>query len=340
MILGGGDKKHVEILKRDKAKLNKEISKMQIYPKTISAYIHFEYEKSKVDCLTYFNDHYLFNTCGHNCVRGCCCCCVKEPDQKYLFFGEKLLVKQEKVPAPEDINWSSFELTSCGQFCRGCFAFLIILLFLAISCSIIGLCSIYIASHASNCQDVTLPADLTAAQSETNTTILQCFCDSHLVDTFRDNDYKTLCDPYLENIYISQGIQYAVIATSAFTNWLFGLVVDKLVSCVRPESRASGLIIKTIIYTSFLIFNTIFVPLLVYADIFGFTPSNYISFVTIISTDIHNFFAVENLSFYPDFSEVWYRNLSPIYVNFMVLNTIAIWFFLCVEKCLASKESL
>ena len=103
-----------------------------------------------------------------------------------MFFGEKLLVKQEKVPTPEDINWSSFELTACGQLCRGCFAFFIILIFLAISCSIIGLCSIYIASHASNCQGITLPADLTAAQSETNATIVQCYCDAHLVDTFNN----------------------------------------------------------------------------------------------------------------------------------------------------------
>ena len=80
VILGGGDKYHVEALKKDKAKLNKEISKMQIYPKTISTYIHFEYEKSKVDCLTYFNDHYLFNNCSHGCMRGCCCCCVKTPE--------------------------------------------------------------------------------------------------------------------------------------------------------------------------------------------------------------------------------------------------------------------
>lgn len=71
----------------------KYINTLQIYPKTISAFIHFQYEKSKVDCLTYFNEHYLFDTCSHNCMRSMCCCCVAEPEQKYLFHGEKLFIK-------------------------------------------------------------------------------------------------------------------------------------------------------------------------------------------------------------------------------------------------------
>lgn len=79
---------------------------MKINPKTISAYVHYEYEKSKVECLTYFNKHYLFNSCSHGAVRGCCCCCVDDPKEKFKLANKyKLLVKNEEVPNPEDINW-------------------------------------------------------------------------------------------------------------------------------------------------------------------------------------------------------------------------------------------
>ena len=104
-MLGGGDKENLRYLKKEKEKLAKYINNLQIFPKTISAFVHFQYEKSKQDCLTYFNDHYLFDTCGHNCARSCCCCCVNEPDQKYMLDGEKLFIKSEKVSSPEDIEW-------------------------------------------------------------------------------------------------------------------------------------------------------------------------------------------------------------------------------------------
>lgn len=100
------------------------------------------------------------------------------------------------------------------------------------------------------------------------------------------------------------------------------------------------MLIKTTIYTCFIIFNTIFVPLLIYANIFGFQPSNYVSFITIVSSDVKNFFSVENLSFYPDFTTVWYKNVSVIYVNFLIINTVVCWVFFLIDKCSASKTSL
>lgn len=116
--------------------------------------------------------------------------------------------------------------------------------------------------------------------------------------------------------------------------------MDKLITFVRPISKSSALLAKTTILTIFLIFNTIFIPLLIYSDIFGFQPSKYVSFVTIISTDINNFFNVSNITFYPDFNTVWYRNVSVIYVNYLIMNTIAVWLFYLKERCSARKESL
>lgn len=139
---------------------------------------------------------------------------------------------------------------------------------------------------------------------------------------------------------ISQGIQYAVILTSAITNFIFGVVVDKLVNCVRPASKSSGMVYKIAIYTFFLCFNSVLIPVLIYADIFGFAPSKYVSFLTLISTDIKNFFALSSLTFYPDFNSTWYRNVSSVYVNFLVMDSAITWVMFILDKCKSSYSSL
>ena len=45
---------------------------------------------------------------------------------------------------------------------------------------------------------------------------------------------------------------------------------------------------KTIVYTLFLIFNTVFVPILIYSNIYGFKTTDYASLLTIISSDLKN----------------------------------------------------
>lgn len=131
-----------------------------------------------------------------------------------------------------------------------------------------------------------------------------------------------------------------MILTSAITNFIFGLIVDKLINCVRPASKSSGLLYKVTIYTTFLIFNSVFIPVLIYADIFGFTPSSYVSFLTLISSDVKNFFAFSSLTFYPEFSTVWYKNVSSVFVNFLVVDTVLTWVFLIVDKCKAGYSGL
>jgi hypothetical protein len=92
----------------------------------------------------------------------------------------------------------------------------------------------------------------------------------------------------MNDFFISQGIQYAVVAISAVTNTLFGFVVDKIINFTRPSSYSAGLMGKTITYTLFLIFNTVFVPILIYSNIYGFKTTDYASLLTIISADLKN----------------------------------------------------
>lgn len=217
-----------------------------------------------------------------------------------------------------------------------------ILLFLAISCAIIGLCSLYITSHSNNCEGLNISSYTAASATASGSTlIMQCYCNAHLVDSFTDSTIKTACTDYLTGIYVEQSIQYVVIITSSLTNFLFGLVVDKLITCVRPASQGAALSTKTIIYTLFLILNSIVVPLLIYADIFGFQASSYVSFLTIISSNANAFFQASSISLYPNFTPVWYRNVSPVFTNFLIFNTLMVWLFFLLEKCcFASNNGL
>lgn len=78
---------------------------MNIKPTTVSVFVHFQFEKSKVECLNYFNEHYLFDNCPHSCSRNCCCCCIAKPDERAIFKNQVLMVANERPATPADINW-------------------------------------------------------------------------------------------------------------------------------------------------------------------------------------------------------------------------------------------
>lgn len=85
--LGGGDLDDLKKLRENKAELVKNINMMKISPHIMSAYVHFEFEKSKNDLLNFYSDHWKFDSCMHSCVSGMCCCCVKDLSPQYLFRG-------------------------------------------------------------------------------------------------------------------------------------------------------------------------------------------------------------------------------------------------------------
>lgn len=220
------------------------------------------------------------------------------------------------------------------------FAAFIIIIFLAFSCTVIGICTIYVSNKSSNCDSVTIASSLAAAQLLTDQKSKTCYCNANLLSSLTDSGIKSFCSSELESIYIEQGVQYAIIAVSALTNFLFGLVVDRIIDCTRPVSQSSSLKLKTLILTIFLIFNTIFLPILLYSDIFGFKASSYFSFVTLISSDISNFLQVDSLQFYLDYSPIWFRNVSPIFTNYLIFDTFIVWLSFIFSKYRSNYEGL
>lgn len=231
-------------------------------------------------------------------------------------------------------------MTTFSLIIRYLLSVILILIFLAISCTIIGLCTIYISTHSSNCDSITVPTTLANALMITDSAVLKCYCNANLFSSFTNAGIQKLCSAYLKNIYIQQAVQLAITLVSTLTNILFGIVIDKVVNCTRPSSHSQSLKAKTIIYTVFLVFNTVFLPILLYSNIFGFKASSYFSFLQIISTDLSNFLQIDSLQFYMDYSPIWYRNVSPIFTNYIVIDIVSSWMIFIVTKCKESTEGL
>ena len=144
--------------------------------------------------MAYFNRHYHFLTCCHGCTRDYCCCCIEAIPKKFkLQEKHDLFIKNEEVAAPEDINWQSYEVSSGSKAARYIFAALIIIFFLAISCTIIGICTIYVSTHSSNCDSVTVPSTLAGAQAANDQKVKTCFCNANLISSLTDSSIKTYC---------------------------------------------------------------------------------------------------------------------------------------------------
>ena len=144
----------------------------------------------------------------------------------------------------------------------------------------------------------------------------------------------------MKDVRAQQAIQYGITATSAIVNFAFGFIVDKIVNLTQPLSFSRGYLWKTSIYTIFIIINTAFLPMLIYADIFGVKPSLYVSFLTIISKDLATILNVQNIDFTFDFSTTWYTKVSPVYTNYIIIDLLLTWFFFFMGKCMSNKDSL
>ena len=169
----------------------------------MSAFIHFQYEKSKAECLTHFEKQYLFKNWSHCCMRSFFSFCIKnkESEKNTVFHDNQLFVSETYPPHPEDINWASFEIGICNKIFRSIFAGVVILIFLALSCTIIGLCSMYIQTHSSNCDGIDTSM-YTVNSLPSDSTTMQCYCNANLVSSFTDSAIQTTCSDYLKDIYV------------------------------------------------------------------------------------------------------------------------------------------
>ena len=94
--------------------------------------------------------------------------------------------------------------------------------------------------------------------------------------------------------------------------------------------------LKVGIYTVFMILNTAILPTLLFADIFGFKPAHYISFITIFSTKLYSYFGVANLNLNIEFNKTWYKDVSSIFTNYVIFDAAFTLIFFIIYKILSN----
>lgn len=327
----------MEGLKKQKHELVEQINNMKIAPHILSAYVHFEYVKGKEDLLKYYSDHFMFNRGLHECSRAMCSCCIPELGKRYVFREEyELKVLSEKVNDPEEINWESIDVSSCSRFMRITVAIIIIVVFIAVCSTLVSLCSIFISVNSTNCDGVP-SITLTVAKTTSNSTEKTCFCNSNLLN-FGDSSIQELCKEIFQKLYVENGLQIAAALISIITNAIFSFIIRKIVDFTKPRSFSSSLITKTIVLFLFLLLNTSILPLLIYADVYTFKIASYVSLVKLINPNINDFFNMDSFTYYSDFSTIWYRNVSPYFINFLILNMLVMWLGFAWKACSNSRR--
>lgn len=119
-------------------------------------------------------------------------------------------------------------------------------------------------------------------------------------------------------------LQVVAALISSVTNFIFGLLLWKIIQFTKPSNLSSGLVTQTLIYFIFIFINSIMLPILIYSDLYGVKPASYVSFIKILIPNI-NFFNMESYQYYNDFTTLWYKNVSPFVTNFLIIEFVIIW---------------
>jgi hypothetical protein len=174
--------------------------------------------------------------------------------------------------------------------------------------------------------------------------VITCFCNSELL-SFWDKDVQLLCRDIFKTIIVENVLQIIAAAISSFTNFIFGILLYKIVAFTKPNNLSSGLVTQTLIYFIFIFINSIILPVLIYADIFGVKIASYVSFIKVFLPKV-DFFNMESYQYYSDFSTLWYKNVSPFTTNFLIIDVVIIWlkflfstfYFKCKNNSIESDE--
>lgn len=132
----------------------------------------------------------LQNTVGQAFQRAICC--TPSPPERLLFLGRfPIMLRNAKLSRPEEINWRNIDISGLGRFVRWFFSIFFVVISIMITSSLIGLCTLYVAS-TSSCQDYTTPTGSVAAQISTiiarnSDSQKFCYCNENIASLYTDS---------------------------------------------------------------------------------------------------------------------------------------------------------
>jgi hypothetical protein len=115
-------------------------------------------------------------------------------------------------------------------------------------------------------------------------------------------------------------------------------VLGKIIRFTKPNNLSSALFAQTLIYFIFIFINSIVLPVIIYSDIYGVKPASYVSLIKLLIPNAQ-IFNMNNYEYYSDFSNLWYKNVSPFATNFLIIDSLILWVKFLVYICyLAYKK--
>lgn len=129
-----------------------------------------------------------------------------------------------------------------------------------------------------------------------------------------DDNISNLCQSLNQKIVITNALQISASVVSAITNVILSILIVQIVKMMKPKSKSSMYSNIFIINFIAVLLNSIVLPLLINASIFGTKPVLYISFL--------NFLDLTKISMYSDFQKAWYVYIAPYYINMIIISII------------------
>lgn len=226
--------------------------------------------------------------------------------------NDQWLIERVKLGKPEDIIWENVDVTTCNWIVRRIIGIILLIISLFITSGLICISTLYIAT-TSSCSDYTT-ITFAQAQVTTDQNTLFCYCQEQIFSGFMDDSIKSLCQNLNQKIIITNALQISASVVSAITNVILSVLIVQIVKMMKPKSKSSMYTNIFIINFIAVLLNSIVLPLLINASIFGTKPVLYISFL--------NFLDLTKISMYSDFQKAWYVYIAPYYINMIIISII------------------
>lgn len=126
---------------------------------------------------------------------------------------------------------------------------------------------------------------------------------------------EAFCSEMSNKVLITNVLQVAASVVSSITNIVLAIIVTVIAKyLLRPASipKEYVFIFWGVLISSFI--NTVIIPLLLNANIFGVEFYTYLQFVGFIDSN--------KLSIFSDFTTDWYALISPYYLTFMIIGCL------------------
>jgi hypothetical protein len=247
-------------------------------------------------------------------------CCTPMPPEKFLFLKQfPLMIRNNKLSRPEEINWRNVDLSNISIFIRWIISLLLLLLSIVLTSAMIGFCTLYVAS-TSSCQNVVLPDTTIYLTYASQIAVVQnqgesakfCYCNNNIDVMYTDTTVNTFCSSISNMILITNILQVAASVVSSITNAILSIVIAVISQkLLRPHTipKEYVFIFWGVLISNFI--NSTILPLTLNANIFGVQFISYLKFI--------NFMDFGKMSIFSDFTTDWYALVSPYYVNMIII---------------------